>query len=122
MNNIKESVRAIGTLFVFVVPIVLIISSYTVKLSYFGGYFFLIFEIFQFIGLTSLIGTNSPPLYLKFSSFFEWSNFLFTTSETVEATDGTLMITNVADLIGSAFEEERVLLYKHIGISFVDNL
>lgn len=119
MKNIKASVRVIGTIFVFLVPIALIASSYVGKIARFDGYLFLIFEIFQFIGLTSLMGTNSPPVYLKFSSFFQWSNFLFNTED---HTDISVLTSVSQPVISSALEEERILLYKYIDISFVDNL
>ncbi|EFC47693.1 predicted protein [Naegleria gruberi] len=119
MGKIKESSRIIGTLFVFLVPISLVIGSYYVTYSYFGGYFFLIVEIFQFIGITSLIGSNSPALYLKYSSFFEWSNFLFSTAESAVVQSAAV---EIGDIVVRSVEEERLLLYKLIGISFIDNL
>jgi len=114
--KIKETTRIIGTLFVFIVPIALTASSYLMSASYFGGYFFLIIEIMQFIGLTSLIGTNSTPLYLKFSTFFTWSNFLFSTTE-----GSSISIIYNEVMPKGAYEEERYLMMQSIGISFIDN-
>ncbi|KAL9649624.1 hypothetical protein ABK040_003301 [Willaertia magna] len=78
MQSIVKIVKLFGNLNVFLLPLGLTIFSYFISNFGIGGFCFVIFDILQFIGMSNFFASyNDPPLYLKFTMFFNWSNFLF---------------------------------------------